>query len=137
MSHNFSFFPDLCCPPALLPISQGCCWCFHISFWSKAGSSRLFSAFAPDSALHTSSLLEGIISCSAAASDEAFHHLLCQSATGVLKDTGSALEKRWTQKGTQPKCEFGDLENGVSSATAGTEGHGMDEALLTWFAGCW
>lgn len=108
MSHSFSFFPDLCCPQTLLPISQGCCWCFHRSFWSKAGSSRLFSAFAPDSALHTSSLLEGIILCSIAASNTAFHHLLCHSATGVLKDTGIALEKHWTQKGTQKKHGFWD-----------------------------
>lgn len=79
-----------------------------MSFWSEAGSSRLFSAFAPDSALHSSSLLEGIISCSTAASNTAFHHLLCQSATGVLKDAGIALERRWTQKGTQNRHEFGD-----------------------------
>lgn len=135
MSHSFSFFPDLCCPQTLLPISQGC---FHMSFWSKAGSSRLFSASAPDSALHTCSLLEGIISCSTAASNSAFHHLLCQSATGVCKDTGIALERHWTQKGTQNKHEFGNIwENRVSSATTGTEGHGMGEALPTWCAGCW
>lgn len=79
-----------------------------MSFWSKAEPSRLCSAFALDSALHTCSLFEGIISCSTAASNSAVHHLLCQSATGVLKDTVIALERHWTQKGTQNKHEFGN-----------------------------
>lgn len=102
-----------------------------MSFWSKAGSSRLFSAFAPDSALHTCSLLEGIISCSSAASNAAFNHLLCQSATGVLKDTGIALETHWTQKGTQNKCEFGNTwKMGLALPQQGQRG-------MEWMRHCW
>lgn len=55
----------------------------------------------------------------------------------MLKDMGIALEIAGPKRKPKTSLNLGIPGKWVSSAPAGTEGHGMDEALLTWFAGCW
>lgn len=105
----------------------------HMSGWSTAESSRHLSGFALDSPLHTPTLLQAITLCSTAASTLFFRHLLCASATmGVLKEPGFALQRHWSQKGTQTKHEFGNTWPAwFVLPQQGYSGHGNDQTRQT------
>lgn len=65
-------------------------------------------AFEGDIPLRATIFLKGIILCSTITSNPSFHHLLCWHDHGhMLKNSGFALQRCWTQMGTQNEHEFG------------------------------